>query len=103
MRLRLVPGKAAILGFAAGATAVLGALLAGAAPSLGITVAAVWAGALVAAAVIDVIVTRREWQASTPQLVRALPPAFALGVRKTIHLTIAVGGKRTWRCRLYDH
>lgn len=103
MRLRLIPGKAAIVGFAAGATAVLGALLAGASPSFGLALAAIWAVGLVAVAAADVVMTRREWQASTPQLVRTLPPAFALGVRKTIHLTISVGGTRTWRCQLYDH
>ncbi len=103
MRLRLIPGKAAIAGLAAGATAVLAALLAGASLGVGVALAATWAFALLAAAIFDLVMTRREWKASTPQLVRMLPPAFALGVRKTVHLTISVGGTRSWRCKLYDH
>ncbi|MDY6947199.1 MAG: DUF58 domain-containing protein [Pseudomonadota bacterium] len=103
MRLRLIPGKAAIAGLAAAATAVLMALLAGASPIVSVALAALWVAALVAAAAVDVTMTRREWNASTPQLVRILPPAFALGVRQTIHLTISVSSTRTWRCRLYDH
>jgi uncharacterized protein (DUF58 family) len=103
MRLRLIPGKAAIAGLALGATAVLAALLAGASLAVGVALAAAWAVALVTAGIIDFAMTRREWQASTPQLVRTLPPAFALGVRKTVHLTISVGGTRTWLCKLYDH
>lgn len=103
MRLRLVPGKAAIAGLTTGATAVLIALLAGASPIVGGALAAAWAVALLAVAFLDVVTTRREWNASTPQLVRTLPPAFALGVRKPIHLTISMTGTRAWRCRLYDH
>lgn len=103
MRIRLIPAKTAIAGLAAGASVVLIALLAGASPTIGVILAATWAIAFIAAAIVDLVKTRRDWKASTPQLVRTLPPAFALGVRKSILLTIAVGGERTWRCRLYDH
>jgi uncharacterized protein (DUF58 family) len=103
MRAGLIPGKAAITVLAAGASAVLVALLAGVSPTLGVILAAMWAGALAVIAAIDYGVTRRDWRASTPQLIRTLPPAFALGVRKAVHLSISLGGARAWRCRLYDH
>lgn len=69
----------------------------------GVGLAVVWVAALIAAAIIDLVATRREWQASAPQLTRILPPAFALGVRKTIHLSISMSGTSRWHCRLYDH
>jgi uncharacterized protein (DUF58 family) len=103
MRLRLIPGRTAIGGVAAGAIVVLIALLAGASLTIGVALAAVWALALTAAAIVDIVTTRRDWKAAEPQLARTLPPAFALGVRKSVHLNITVGGERTWRCRIYDH
>lgn len=103
MRIRLIPGTATITALATGATVVLIALLTGASPAVGVVIAAVWATALTLLAAFDYATTRREWSASTPQLVRALPPAFALGVRKTIQLTLSVGGTRSWHCKLYDH
>jgi uncharacterized protein (DUF58 family) len=103
MRARLVPGNAAIIALAAGAAAVLIVLLAGGSPTLGVVLAATWVGALTIIAAIDYGVTRRDWKASSPRLERTLPPAFALGVRKVIHLSISLGGGRAWRCGLYDH
>lgn len=103
MRLRLIPGKTSIAALAAGAALVLIVLLAGASPTTGAVLAAIWAVALMAAAIVDAVMTRREWAAATPQLVRTLPPAFALGVRKRVQLNITSSGERTWICRLYDH
>ena len=103
MRVRIIPGKVAIAALVAGASAVLVALLAGVSPIAGVIIAATWAAVLAMIAAVDYGMTRRDWLASTPQLVRTLPPAFALGVRKTVHLTLSLGGTRSWRCKLYDH
>lgn len=103
MRVRVIPGQRAIAALMAGAAAVLLVLLASGSMIAGVGLAAAWVTALVAAAIIDLVATRREWKASTPQLTRMLPPAFALGVRKRIHLAISVSGTSSWRCRLYDH
>lgn len=92
-----------ITALATGATVVLVTLLTAGAPTVGVAIAAVWATVLALLAAFDYVTTRREWTASTPQLARVLPPAFALGVRKGIHLTLSVGGTRSWQCRLYDH
>lgn len=92
-----------ITALATGAAVVLVTLLTAGAPTLGVAIAAVWATVLALLAAFDYVTTRREWTASTPQLARVLPPAFALGVRKSIHLTLSVGGTRSWQCRLYDH
>ncbi|HTU63909.1 MAG TPA: DUF58 domain-containing protein, partial [Polyangiales bacterium] len=79
------------------------ASLASGSTAVGAVIAAVWATALTVLAAFDYAATRREWQASAPQFTRALPPAFALGVRKTIHLTLSAGGTRSWHCKLYDY
>ena len=91
-----------ITALASGAAVVLIVLVTGGA-SVGAIVAGVWAAALMVLAALDYALTRRDWTASTPQLARVLPPAFALGVRKTIQLTVTVGGTQSWRCKLYDH
>lgn len=103
MRLRLIPGKAAIISLASGAAVVLIALIVGASPTVGAIIASVWAGASVITAGVDYWITSRAWKASASQLIRTLPPAFALGVRKTVHLTLSLEGEREWHCQLYDH
>ena len=37
---------------------------------------------------LDFLLTRRAWQASPPRLTRILPAAFAIGVRRDVHLHI---------------
>ena len=103
MRLRLIPSRTAIAAFAIGAAAVLIARLVGGSPIAGTALAVVWAGLLLVSATIDYAMTRRYWTDATPQLKRTLPPAFALGVRKVVHLEISLAGTRQWRCTLYDH
>jgi uncharacterized protein (DUF58 family) len=103
MRLRLIPGRTSLAAVATGAVLVLIALLTGASSATGAVFATAWAVGLTTAAIVDAVLTRREWAAATPQLTRTLPPAFALGVRKSVHLNIALGGRHTWHCRLYDH
>jgi uncharacterized protein (DUF58 family) len=103
MRAGLVPGKAGIAALAGGAIVVLITLLAGGSSTLSAILAATWVVILAVIAGIDYGITRRDWRASTPQLVRTLPPAFALGVKKAVHLSISLGGARTWQCKLYDY
>ena len=103
MRLRLVPRPATIAALAVGAIAVLLALLLGASPSVRALLGIVCVLGLGGIAAFDYFVTRRDWKASSPRLLRRLPPALALGVKRPVHLTISVGGARTWQCKLYDH
>lgn len=65
-------------------------------------VAAAVAG-LLSAAAWDCVASRRAWRRSQPALVRRLPAAFAIGVRRPVHLAIDLAGVGRWRCVLYDH
>ena len=64
-----------------------------------------WAVAMVLATAMaaDVVLSRRAWRASTPRLTRRLPPAFAIGVSRTIHLVLDNPGSVSWSCHVYDH
>ena len=61
---------------------------------------AVFAG-LVAALTADFLLARRAWQASPPRLTRVLPDAFAIAVRRDVHLHLETGD-RAWRLVLID-
>jgi uncharacterized protein (DUF58 family) len=103
MRVRLVPGTAAIAALAAGALAALLASTLGVSAASGATIGLVWIAVLVSAAMLDYFITRRDWRLAAPQLVRRLPPALALGVKRPVQLTISLDGAQSWQCRLYDH
>src|SRR5262245_6792022 len=103
MRLRLIPGTVAIAALAGGACIVLLARAVGASVPVSAIIAAAWMSALSVAAALDYFRTRGSWRAAEPRLVRRLPPALALGVKRPVHLTISLGGAQDWHCRLYDH
>jgi uncharacterized protein (DUF58 family) len=103
MRVRLIPGTVAIAALAAGACVVLLARGFGATMSGSAIIGGAWIGVLSVAAALDYLMTRMNWRAAQPQLVRKTPPALALGVKRPVHLTISLAGVQEWRCRLYDH
>lgn len=51
----------------------------------------------------DLAWTRRAWHRSLPSLSRRLPAAFAIGVRREVHLTLRNAGPESWRVDLFDH
>src|SRR5688572_24828102 len=103
MASRVVPGRRAIWLLGAGATAATAALIAGMpVRDVGIATAA-FTALFLTVAIIDVVTTRRAWRAATPSMTRALPAAFAIGVRKPVALSIAVAGTQKWQCSVYDH
>ena len=100
---RVVPGRLAIWLLGAGATGATAALIAGmSVRDVGIATAA-FTALFLAVAIMDVVTTRRAWRAATPSMTRALPAAFAIGVRKPVALSIAVAGTQKWQCSVYDH
>ena len=103
MRLRLVPGKAALTALAAATAGVLVVLIGGASVAHAAGLASACTMALLAAGGVDYVVTRRSWQSASPQVSRQLPAALAIGVKSTVTLTIDVGGASAWRSELYDH
>ena len=103
MRLRVRPGRRAIIALGAGGVVVLAALLAGLTVAQAWGLALAWIGALLAAAVWDVVASSRAWAQASPTMVRRLPPAFAIGVTQQVPLVIDAVGNDVWRCQLYDH
>ena len=103
MRLRLVPGKAALTALATATAGVLVVLIVGASVAHAAGLASACTMALLAAGGVDYVVTRRSWQSASPRMSRQLPAALAIGVKSTVTLTIDVGGASAWRSELYDH
>nr|WP_246294760.1 DUF58 domain-containing protein [Schlegelella koreensis] len=68
-----------------------------------VTAASAWLGAAaLVAAIADVIVSRRAWRAAPLHWTRALPAAFAVGVRRPLGGQLANPGTRNWRVALFD-
>ena len=103
MRVRLIPGTVAIAALAAGACVVLLARAFGASVSGSAIIGGAWIVVLGVAAALDYLMSRMNWRAAEPKLVRRLPPALALGVKRPVQLTISLGGTQRWHCRLYDY
>jgi uncharacterized protein (DUF58 family) len=108
MSLRFIPGRLAVLALAACAVAALIALVLGISVRLACRMTMGAMLLLVAAAAWDAFASRRAWRGASPRMTRRLPPAFAIGVRQTVHLVIELGGVSAgagaaWPCVLYDH
>jgi uncharacterized protein (DUF58 family) len=102
-RLGIVPGRRAIIILAGLWAGCLLALLMGVVVS-GVSVMAMTAlGALLIATGGDYAYSRRAWRRASVKMTRHLPAAFAIGVKRPVHLTIETEGTITWRCGLYDH
>jgi uncharacterized protein (DUF58 family) len=102
-RLRIIPGRRLIAALGAGAVVLLVVLVAGA--PVDDTAWAAFALLTLAAVltVVDDFRSRASWRAASPRLIRRLPAAFAIGVRREIHLAIELDGDAGWRCELHDH
>jgi uncharacterized protein (DUF58 family) len=102
-RFRLVPGRRLIAALAVSAAVLLVALVAGApVREMGWAALALLtlAGGLTA---VDCIRSRASWHAASPRLIRRLPAAFAIGVRREIPVAIEIDGTVSWRFEVYDH
>ncbi|HTU68621.1 MAG TPA: DUF58 domain-containing protein [Steroidobacteraceae bacterium] len=103
MRLRVLPSKLTT-GVVAAATLIAAVvlLLGG---DLGTVVGAsvMLAVLLTAFALLDFALTRREWRAAGVRLTRRLPSAFAIGVKKLVHLQFESDAARAWHCEVFDH
>ncbi len=99
----LIPSKRLLQGLAAGAGAALLALVAG----LNISWVAVLSGVLLilllALTATDYILSRRASRDSPIRMVRALPPAFAVGVKRAVSLYFENEGPCSWKAQVYDY
>jgi uncharacterized protein (DUF58 family) len=99
--LPVVPTRRTTGLFALAAGVMLVTLAAGVSLEI-VTWAATVLFALVAAAMaLDFLRTRRAWQVSPPRLTRVLPDAFAISVRRDVHLHVETGA-RGWHLVLID-
>jgi uncharacterized protein (DUF58 family) len=99
----LIPGRALLWSLAGGAAGLLIALIAGAPVSLAGWVALAWSGMLALLTVVDYGLSRRAFRRASPQLMRRLPAAFAIGVGSEIQLTLSASARGKWQAMLYDH
>jgi len=67
------------------------------------TASVVLAVSLLAFAALDFVLTRRDWRRSAVRLTRRLPSAFAIGVKKLVHLQFESADARSWSCEVFDH
>jgi len=65
--------------------------------------AGAFALALAALTAVDFFISRRAWALAEVRLTRRLPSAFAIGVKKPVHVQIETGGRHEWRCQIFDH
>jgi uncharacterized protein (DUF58 family) len=120
MPVRIIPGRLAVLAFAVCTAAVLLALLLGTPVRRAGQAAAAATLLLAGAAAWDAFSSRRAWRLAGPRMTRRMPPAFAIGVKQTVHLVIELGDGAVapaaqsgataagtsgvaWRCTIYDH
>ena len=103
MALAVLPTRAAIAVVAALAAANAVALLANVAPAV-VAAASTMATLLcIAVAALDLRASRRAWRAAPLRWQRHLPPALAVGVRRTIEGSLVNEGGRRWRVAMFDH
>jgi len=103
MRLRVIPSRGALIALGVGAMGALAALLMGVSMPLAAKAAALGVGVFVILALADWHITRQAWRQSSVKMVRALPSAFAIGVRKPVRLLIEAEGPAAFHGLLYDH
>jgi uncharacterized protein (DUF58 family) len=101
--MRVTPSRRLLVVLAAIGVAALGALIAGVAQPSVATATAAAVGVLLAGAALDYTLTRRAWRAASVRMNRRLPPAFAIGVGRSVRIRLEQDGRRAWLCELYDH
>jgi uncharacterized protein (DUF58 family) len=103
VRVRVIPGRIALLLVAIVAAAGLAALIANVSLPLVAQLTAVAVIVLITVGVADFLASRLAWRKSKVLLVRKLPPAFAVGVQRPVRVLIRAEGALSWLCRVYDH
>jgi uncharacterized protein (DUF58 family) len=103
MRIAVIPSAACLALLSAATLGCVGALFAGVPVRLVGPVTAAFGGALLLALTADYLLSRRAWRAAKVRVTRLLPSAFAIGVRKQVHLQLENEGSRAWRVAVFDH
>jgi uncharacterized protein (DUF58 family) len=103
VKIRFAPTRLSVSLLAAAVLAAAVASFAGIGLDAVAQASAAVASALVVAAAADLIWTRAAWKSSEVRMVRRLPSAFAIGVRRPVHVQLITGGAHAWRCEIFDH
>lgn len=103
MRIRVIPGRVALVLVAIAAAAGLAALIVNVSLALVAQLTAAAVLLLITVAAADFYSTRSAWRQSDVQMIRKLPPAFAVGISKPVSVIVQAEGVLDWRCMLYDH
>ncbi|MFO1402266.1 MAG: DUF58 domain-containing protein, partial [Steroidobacteraceae bacterium] len=98
-----LPARTLPLPLAGAAALALALRLLGVPASAVLLLAAALLLLLALAWLLDRALTASAWDDSAVTLQRRLPQAFALGVRGTIRLALAMRGEHAWRLALHDH
>ena len=101
--MRAAPSRKLLWVLASIGVAALAALLAGVAQPLVAAATATAVVVLLLAVVVDYGISRRRWQAANVRFLRRLPPAFAIGVERSVHAMLEHDGSDDWACTVYDH
>jgi uncharacterized protein (DUF58 family) len=101
--MRIIPGRRSIACLGACVILLLAALIAGLPVRFGLLLALGVVVILLLLAAADAFASRRLWRHSSPRLRRRLPPAFAIGVKRTLHVAVEIEGALAWEGALYDH
>jgi uncharacterized protein (DUF58 family) len=103
--MRVIPGRNAIFVLAGLSIVVLLALLLRVEVTLAMWTAMAGLVTLVTIATWDAIASRRAWRGSSPTMIRVLPPALAIGVKRPVQLHVHLEGTDadSWQCELYDY
>jgi uncharacterized protein (DUF58 family) len=103
MRLRFIPGRGLLAALAVGTAFVIVALIAGLPLASARYFAIAWCVLLFALLIFDRRLTLQAWRAASPQMTRALPAAFAIGVPGRVRLELSAAGAARWHIRIHDH
>ena len=101
--MRVAPSRRLLALLAAIGVAALAALVGGVSQLLVTAATAASVVTLLIAATADYFASRRRWLHANVRFERQLPPAFAIGVERSVRLTLAHADSRGWACDLYDH
>lgn len=103
MRISLIPSRLTVALLALGAATAIVALSFGLPRGTVAVASGAFALALATLIAIDFFVSRRAWAQAEARLTRRLPSAFAIGVKRPVHVQIDTAGRHAWRCELFDH
>jgi uncharacterized protein (DUF58 family) len=103
MRLRVVPSRLTVTMLIVAVPACATALFLGAPLRATALITAAGVGALVVLGLLDWFFTRSTWRAAGVTMTRRLPSAFAIGVRRPVHLQLKTQGSRRWHVEVFDH